>query len=245
MKKLLPKLASFALAIVLLIPGTAFAGIGYDTISSANGGNSTTISWTHVTTASDPNTEMVVGAMDFGATDPTDCSYNSVAMTESGTGVNGGSLWTLKAPASGSHTVSCNWAGFGNKLGVATTYTGVKQTGNPEAANSASGTGTSKTVTLTTVADLAWVVGVFSKTSTPNDITAGANTTIRGGINAGNGMVKIGDTNADQTPAGSHAVTGSTGDAATVWGVRGVSLAPVVAATPPDQQGDFVMFGDW
>lgn len=112
-------------------------------------------------------------------------------------------LFYLIAPATGTNNVivSCS---AGDMYGVATSYTGASQTGQPDAqTTNGSATGTSLTTSVTTVADNSWLVG-FSYMNFA--ISAGANTTLR--IASGAGTVQyMMDSNGAKTPAGSHGLT--------------------------------------
>jgi hypothetical protein len=108
---------------------------------------------------------------------------------------------------------------------VVSTYTGAKQSGQPDASISNKGTGlTSISQALTTIANNAWLVmGCCNDTAAT--FTAGSNTTVRGQI----GVTALTDSNSAQTPAGSFSqnVTFSSSHAA--WIV--LSIAPVSSTT--------------
>lgn len=107
----------------------------------------------------------------------------------------------LIAPSTGANNVVQTYSGTGYAAGAATSYTGMKQSGQPDATTSDAGDGASNnfSLTLTTVADNCWMVGAWQ----PADGTcsAGSNTAIRATTTD-----QIGDNGVAQTPAGSHSL---------------------------------------
>lgn len=90
-------------------------------------------------------------------------TYNSAALTSEVTNTNNArwcSLWSLIAPDTGSNTAVVTWSGTKNeKSYLINTFTGVDQTDMVDVTNTASISGTSFSVSLTTLVDDAWVVG--------------------------------------------------------------------------------------
>lgn len=129
-----------------------------------------------------------------------------------------------------SQTVTGN-SGVGSRsLGIeAGSYSGVKQSGQPDSHNTnTASTGSTFALTTTTVANNCWLVGTtFNGNTTGGAISAGANTTVR--QNDANGGSLI-DSNAAQTPAGSKSlnVTKTGND---FWSGAIASFAPSVAPT--------------
>ncbi len=170
MKKFLFLFAAF----VLLVPmGTACA----DTITYDNSSSSSVLSASSLTFAlnvgSGSNRLLVVGVgvNNSSADAPTGVTYNNVAMIklDDNTGANtDGSLWYLLNPSSGANNVVITMAGSRAEIiGVAASYTGVKQTGPPDAhtgggqfANSPS------SHTLTTVASNVMAISFMTCQST-------------------------------------------------------------------------------
>lgn len=75
-------------------------------------------------------------------------------------------------------------------------YTGAKQSAQPDSSNTnAYTTQTNMSTSTTTVADNSWLVGVFRSSTTA---TAAAGTTLRAGVNT---TIQIGDSNGAKTPA--------------------------------------------
>lgn len=141
----------------------------------------------------------------------TGVTYNGVAMTQVGKVVNAGTealyLYMLVAPASGTNNIVASKTGSELiQLGAAS-YTGAKQTGQPDASTTNTGSGTSLTTSVTTVADNSWLILSAKHTGAAS---AGTNTTLR--IDqSGNGQASIYDSNAAQTPAGSKSLQTTTG----------------------------------
>lgn len=137
-------------------------------------------------------------------------TYDGVAMTkltEIAVQANARmSVWYLIAPNTGTNDIVATFAANQTYVWLAAaSYTGVKQSGFPDASNS-SATPTSSTISdsVTTVADNCWVVMCGYGGSA--GITAGANTTLRA-VSVGDTRQGICDNNAAKTPAGSVTLT--------------------------------------
>lgn len=93
----------------------------------------------------------------------TGITYAGVAMTQLVAQNDGGIgfyLYGLLAPASGANNVAVSWDGSSKYVrAVSTSYTGVKQTGFPDATAQDSANGTSVPTTITTVAANTWIAG--------------------------------------------------------------------------------------
>lgn len=186
---------------------------------------STTRTVSHTCTGS--NLILFVGVWSPDATGTPTATYNGVGMTMIGTwkaaafsGSTG--LFMLVGPATGAHDYVVTFSGAGDIYTWSASYTGCKQTGQPDNNGEANGNSTSASISITTVADNCWLIGSF--TSLNNYTSAGANTTMRGVAD----VFKWGDTNAAQTPAGSYsiALNKDTG----TWNLQAVSIAPVAVA---------------
>lgn len=137
------------------------------------------ITFSHTCTGS--NLVLLVGVETI-----TTCSgvtYNGVAMTQLVTTNVGGVvnyLFGLVAPATGANNVVVSFTGGSTYCrAVAASYTGVSQTGLPDAtgSNTIAGSSTTMTTTLTTVANNCWTA-LFTFTTVPG-ATAGTGTTLR------------------------------------------------------------------
>jgi len=165
-------------------------------------------------------------------------TYNGVAMTrinteQAGTSTPRGYLYYLINPSTGANDISISCPASGTILAVSSSYTGAKQSGQPDAENSNSlTTGTSQTESVTTIDDNCWLVG-WLITNNGSNPTAGAGTSIVFNETAsGQTNNTFIDSNGAKTPAGSHSLnitwTGSTRNALMI-----ASIAPSVAAAAP------------
>ena len=201
---------------------------------------------THTCTGS--NLILFVAVTEQGNPGTPTATYNGVSMTSLGTqSYSNGSftLFYLLNPATGSHTVSVS-SGADSKTNVNTSYTGVKQTGQPDA--SSSGTNNSATTSLTgsvnTVADNCWVilgVGVQGDGVHNTSLAASTGATSRVLSNSVTLGAGIFDNNASKTPAG------SVSDSATFFSARNgdwiVSIAPFTINNYTRSLSDSVSYG--
>lgn len=192
-------------------------------------GGITSRTFAHTTTGSDRI--LFVGAWTRGTNVPT-VTYNGVSMTGIGTIVGPTadgdyvSLFYLIAPATGSNNVVISLSSANLIGGQAISYTGAKQSGQPDASVTyGPTTSTSDSVTLTTVADNSWSLMV-GRTTGSGTIAAGSGTTLRGG---GAGAAQMLDSNAAKTPAGSVTLVGTHTNSESVYSMA--SFAPHVAST--------------
>lgn len=128
-------------------------------------------------------------------------------------------------PPTGAKNVSAGISGGATRIELAVaTYTGCSQTGVPDASNTGSAaSGTSLSVSVTTIADNTWDVGFF--TLNLKTATAGTNTTIR--INgSGSQLSVITDSNTAQTPAGAFVQAVS-------WTGSNLNAGIVASLAPP------------
>lgn len=128
--------------------------------------------WNHTCTGA--NLLLVVALEANKTSDPvTAVKYNSVSMSK----ITGASIvdatngitisyWYLLGPSTGSNQISVTWTSGGgiNLMGGAISLTGVKQSSQPDASGTNSGTtgigGTNQpTVTITTIAANSWMIG--------------------------------------------------------------------------------------
>lgn len=206
--------------------------ISFDNSSSSSGNAISSLTWSH-TVNSNANGILIVGVDIEGGATITGITYNSVALTPDATlgnflarGSRNGGLWYLMTPSTGANNVVVTLSGSsGNGLhGAAVSYTGVKQTGFPDAEGNANANPvTTNTQSITTTVDNAWLVGFFLSGATQS---ASTNTTIRTQTSV-NDLFASMDTNAAQTPAGSHSLnTTMSSSYNATWAV---SIAPSLA----------------
>lgn len=152
------------------------------TAIDAGGTSSPPDEWSHTCTGS--NRLLVVGAQ--GAFNPSNISgatYNAVSMTQVGTGQNGDTVslrWTyffwLLAPTTGANTISVAATASTFIQGSSASYTGVKQTGQPDASNTGVYGAPTPSLSVTVVENNSWFIASFFGRTTG---AVGANTTAR------------------------------------------------------------------
>ena len=233
-------------AIAFASPSFAFAAVARDASSQINGSGAwsdwnTTGTWSHTTTGA--NRILLCGIETQPPTADTyeiltGVTYNGNVMTQlvKRQRSDSAQVWQYLyyildsgMPTSGNaaDVVATVSQRSQYSYGGCASYTGVNQSA-PEASGGVDSAGTATTVTLTTIADNAWLVG-FAFNSGGQTVTASTNTTEFNTILAWGRMF---DTNAAQTPAGSHsmAVTHSN----TLLPVfLAASIAPVAAVVTP------------
>lgn len=174
--------------------------IAYDAYSEVNG-SGTSATTSHTCTGS--NRILIVGVWLPNSDDLTGVTYNSVSMTQiakkqTGTNSEWLYLYYLVAPATGANDIVASQSSSSDIRVRATSYTGAKQTDQPDASatNDSTSTITTLTTNLTTVADNCWTV-LFERNGC-GSITASTGTTLRSSSDS----LIIGDSNAAITPAG-------------------------------------------
>lgn len=215
--------------------------IAFDNASTGNitsTGNSLTFS---LTVGSGSNRILWVGALVNTTTATvTSVTYAGVAMTATAASPLRSNqsliLYYLAAPASGANNIVLTLSSNVSEIhGIAASYTGAAQTGLPDSSvTESAGSGTSATLTTTTVANNAWMVGLFRNDSTGNG-SASTGTTQRA---FDSGQVSFDDSGAPLTPAGSHSIRETWTGSANNY-VLGASFAPFVATVTT---GDFLPF---
>lgn len=202
--------------------------IAFDAFSDGvNFTESSPLTWTHTCTGSDRL--LIVGTVGDTASDTVSgVTYNSVAMTKIAAVLVPDNryltLWYLLNPASGANTVSVTSAGPAGAAGRSTSYTGVQQSGQPDASTTNTvSANTTLTTTLTTIADNCWTMLVAK--ATVATLGAGTGSTARTAVTE---QLALFDNNAAITPAGSTSmtVTFGSGNCGTVM----ASFSPVAAA---------------
>lgn len=174
--------------------------IAFDAASQGSG-NTGTLTISH--TCSGNNRALVVHcAKDYTAI--SGITYNSVALTQVETGGSGGessSLWLLLNPDSGTHDIVASFTPTPSLYLHAASYTGVKQTGQPQEVTNNQVTGNLALTIDTSPTDNCW--GVIGSKDQGNGVTAGSGTTLRGTYDIG----CIADSNGPKTPAGNLTLT--------------------------------------
>lgn len=135
-------------------------------------------------------------------------------------------VYYLANPTSGTNNVVITVNSSIEMHACAAAYTGAAQTGLPDSvATQTAGSGTSAILTTTTVADNAWMFGIFRNDSAGNG-SAGTGTTQRESMT---GQASCDDSGGALTPAGSHSIQETWSGSATNYSL-GLSFAPFVAA---------------
>jgi RHS repeat-associated protein len=226
----------------VLTTGASSPTIAYD--NSAIAGNGTPASSLTFSYTDNNNTDGIVIVAVQEAPPTGSCSTDKVTgVTDNGTSLTDagyyigntspvdGALKTYYgyAPAQGTHNIVVSASASCILYATAATYTGVKQSGFPDASGSGNPLNDSGAVTLfqattTTANNNAWaiLVGVPSQSGTA---TAGANTTIR---QQQSGDLYYADSNGPVSPAGSIGLNW-TMPSATHWVANYFSITPVVS----------------
>jgi hypothetical protein len=200
-------------------------GIAFD--AHSNAAANPLNSWNH--TCSGSNRLLLVGFRSPSTT--LTASYNGVAMTRLGTYYTLGAgdydhVFYLLNPASGTNSITTSSPGSGTTYGQAVSYTGVKQSGQPNASSSAHGSSTSPSTSVDTGTTdgcwiMAWMDNEVSATS------ADSNTTFVWGSSGGSAstMGWFEYKNNPKSPAGSQSVGGSLASSGS-WFISAVSFTP-------------------
>lgn len=208
--------------------------IAFDASSStatSNLGLSST-SFNHTCTGS--NLCLLVSVFNFGLGDvTTGVTYGGVAMTQlakvatDATGYQ--YIYGLLAPPTGANAIVATASTPVNWYLSAASYTGVSQTGLPDASTGVSTSGTTSfSVSVTTVANNCWLV-LGLRNSDGTGRTAGANTLVRVTCAASSDMGIL-DSNGARS-IGSNALAYTTSNSTNGYHTM-VSIAPVAAAGP-------------
>lgn len=179
-----------------------------------NGGTTNSRTFSHTCTGSDRILFVgFCGDVSPGNDDITSVTYNGVGLSLVGKRTDDNTsrmlyLYMLVGPASGANDVVISCTNNHYLLAGAVSYTGVAQSGQPDASttNISGALATTLTTSLTTVADNCWTVlveGGFNANAAP---TAGAGSTRRT-FDAAFGTWGLFDSNSAITPAGSYSMT--------------------------------------
>ncbi len=200
------------------------------TVTSASTDGATNLSWSHTVSAGTNRVLVVELAIDELAANVTSVTYGGVAMTQIGRGAGNHAveLWALVDPAVGTANVVAAFSSPTAAAGGAAAYNGVNQNNPFGTFVSATGTGTTASVTVTSASG-DQVIDVQYWDGNPSGGAPGAGQTLRwwqiGGAMIGGGTVE----------AGAPSVVMS-GDffTSTQWEIGAVSMraAPVVNTAP-------------
>ena len=214
--------------------------IALDTSVGPQNTTGTSITWSHTCTGS--NLILFVGVQGDNVSNlVTGATYNSVPLTlvdkVQGTGDRWVYLFYLINPSTGANNVVVSASGSTALRTTSVSYTGAKQSGQPDAFSTKTETlSVSVTGTVTTVENNCWTVMVARNPTA--GCVAGAGATIRGTSAFSN----VFDSNGAITPAGSTSLQVTNGGSATIWEAVIASFAPAVTATPT-AGSNFMMMG--
>lgn len=202
---------------------------------------STTPSWSHTCTGS--NLALIIGHMNTGNTVNPSTTYNGVAATFIDSISNGSTvlnLYYLLAPSTGSNTISVSVGGGNFDSGYATSYTGARQSSQPEKEIAGSAlSGTSYSTSLTPAFTNCWLIAaIFATNGMGAGGGAGAGTTARAVI-ANNSKKGIYDSNGAVTVNQSDSLNW-TADSSTGWRSVIITLAATDSVKP---SGNAIFFG--
>lgn len=214
--------------------------------TTTNDGNAVAnhITFSHTVTGSNP--VLLIGTNPGGSNTVSGITYNGVALTLLHDDVVTGSttqrcgIWVLINPATGAHTVDLTVSGATGFVSTrVASYTGVAQSGFPDASNYNQQTSAVNTFTnsVNTVADNCWT---FLVSRTDQGVSAGTGTTERTG--AGDAFALF-DSNAALTPAGSKSLQVTTSTNVGYWCNQMVSMAPFVASAVVAQPHNLPLLG--
>lgn len=213
------------------VPNPTHAAIAFDNASQGNSTSHPTSLTFSLAVGSGTNRILMVAFIVNRAGAPTISSvtYNGVAMTATSNSPNSTFqflyVYYLANPASGTNNVVITLNSSIEIHACAASYTGAAQTGIPDAvATQTAGSGTSATLTATTIADNSWMFGIFRNDSAGNG-SAGVGTIQRASMT---GQASCDDSGAALTPPGSNSIQETWTGSATNYSL-GLSFAPFVA----------------
>ena len=224
------------LLILFLAVSPAWAQIAFDAGSNSGAqGTASSYSWSHTCTGSD--LVLVVGvSIRHNTVTVTGITYNGIALTQirtdGRTSLTYSEIWFLKAPATGSNTIAVTLSGGPTRsISGAVSLTGVDQTTPNDADNGATGSSTTPSASVTTVADNAWIVDVVAvRTGSSETITVGSGQTQRWNVLDGaNGLRAGGSHEGPVTPAGATTMDWTI-SASKAWALSAAAFKPVAAA---------------
>lgn len=210
--------------------------VAFDATSNSGAKSSvSSYSWSHTCTGDNLLLAFGDSESQSGVGSPagvTTVTYNAVNLTYIRTDARNyvrSTIYYLIAPDAGAHTVAVTLAGtVAIVVGGVVSYTGAKQSGQPDAHNGANNNNASATVSVTTIADNCWV---FDAVAARYDWSISTcDNTQRWQVNRNAGGS---DTNAPKTPAGAQAMSWTLSGTDN-WAISAASFAPAVEAAAPE-----------
>lgn len=184
--------------------------IALDAVTSPQAVTGTILTFSHTVSGSDRILFVFGHDRSNTSTSVTGITYNGVAMTQ----INGVrcptdrfmTLWYLIAPDTGTNDVVVTSSESTNLRFAAASYTGAKQTGQPDGSDTSTGTSVSTISTdITTVANGSWMIMFIKDNQGAITYTTSTGDTIRFNTDAG-GQAFM-DTGGAISPAGSNTMT--------------------------------------
>lgn len=205
--------------------------IAYDNSATIAVGayNSTAVTASYTVTGT--NTLLVIRIYSSsGNDDVSGVTYAGTSMTQHAKQLlsSGNYIYTyiLLGAATGANNIVISKSSTTNFATSIASYTGVKQSGFPDATVSDTGTTTGNiTKVITTIADNCWVISTYCAAEGDSPITAGAGNTLRQSLVSG-AVSAILDSNAVITPAGNFSSIINKNSTAVRWGRNNFSIAP-------------------
>ena len=203
----------------------------------------TSITYSHTCTGSDRI--LIVGVCEAGSTSATGMTvtYNGVSMTAV-TGspkANGTSsqawLFYLINPATGANNVVVSWTGSTYMRSISASYTGAKQSAQPNAHNEANATGTTITTTATSTENSCWNISFVAGDGATAFTASTGVTSVRDSGSGLSNICALGDSNGGKTPAGSYSMTWTSASQGIV-----ALQAAIADATPVSSSGFLIFF---
>lgn len=179
--------------------------IAYDNASGSSTGSASSLTYSH--TCSGSNRILFVFVCRFNTQTISSVTYGGVTCTFIAESTVAGSepvaVYYLVAPATGANNVVITLSGASFIFASSSSYTGAKQTGQPDGSATGKATSTSHAISVTTTADNCWGVAAY-RAEGDGATSAGAGTTLRYNIAGG---TQLYDSNGPKTPAGSLTLT--------------------------------------
>jgi hypothetical protein len=197
--------------------------------SQYNGSGATSHTIAYTTSGSDRAVACSTRSYDANAV--TGVTYNAVSLTQTGGTTTLGSdavkYWYLINPATGSNNFVISLSSSRRLEFNAVSFTGAKQSAQPDAQAQTSGTSTTATNSVTTVADNSIIACFTHGNGTSGSVTGGTNATLGSQVTdrCGNGYSGL------ITPAGSTTQVLNWGGSGQ-WSFGQVSFSPVPASGP-------------
>lgn len=202
----------------------------------------TSLTYSHTCTGSNLILLVDVWVTSTGSDVVTGVTYNSVSMTlvdKQAVGSQYHYAYYLLGPATGAHNVVVSTSSSQTIGSSSISYTGVKQSGQPDAsAKQVVGSSTGSTTTLTTIADNCWTVLLTA--SNRNETASTGSTFRKGGVTIN---AYIFDSNGAKTPAGSTSMSTTHATGASCGYIM-VSIAPTASYTIAATTATFTLTGN-